>query len=188
MTSSALSQDVDASWSDLAIKAQQGDKRAYHRLLTEIAPFIRICISGKLANPDWVDEVVQDVLISVHKSLRTYAADRPFKPWLNAIIQFRKTDFLRKHYRGRKVREAGVQDAEVFNSYVTFSAHSGELKDIEAALDRLPEKQRQIFTLLKVEGYSIKEVAKKMDMTESAVKVSAHRTGLKLRDMLEEYE
>ncbi len=180
--------EVGSAWSELAVLAQQGDKRAYHRLLSEIAPFIRTCISGKLANPDWVDEIVQDVLISVHKSLRSYAADRPFKPWLNAIIQFRKTDFLRKHYRGRKVREAGMQDAETFDSYVTFSAHSGELKDIEAALGQLPEKQRQIFTLLKVEGFSIKEVAEKMDMTESAVKVSAHRTGLKLRDMLKEYE
>lgn len=168
------------------MKAQQGDKRAYEALLTDLVPFIRVCLSGKLANPDWVEDVTQEILISVHKSLKSYASDRSFKPWLNAIIQFRMTDFLRTHYRGKKVKEAGMQEVKTFDSDVTFSHNAGELKDMESALNSLPEKQRHIFMLLKVEGYSIKEVAEKLGMSETAVKVSSHRTSNKLKGMLSE--
>tara|TARA_R110002095_G_scaffold134742_1_gene116809 strand:+ start:1402 stop:1965 length:564 start_codon:yes stop_codon:yes gene_type:complete len=174
----------DEIWIGLAKKSQSGDKRAYNRLLTELVPYIKMRISGSLANPDWVEEIAQEVLISVHKSLNSYSADRPLKPWLNAIIQFRRTDFLRKHYKHRNVKEKSQENAAIYNENVTSNSHIGELKDIESAMASLPEKQQTIFRLMKIEGYSAIEVAKKMDMSVSAVKVSAHRTAGKLKDML----
>ncbi|MEO0369675.1 MAG: hypothetical protein AAF197_12990, partial [Pseudomonadota bacterium] len=64
-------------WSDLALKAQQCDKKAYNELLKEVAQFTASVVAPKLANPDWVNDVTQDVLMSVHKSLHTYSPDRP---------------------------------------------------------------------------------------------------------------
>ena len=174
----------DELWRDLAAKAQSGDKRAYSALLTDIVPFIKSRIAGGLANPDWIDDVTQDVLISIHKSLNSYSSDRPFKPWLGAIIQFRKTDFLRKHYKIKRTKESSLENAEIFLQNVTFGSGYDELRDIEAALQTLPKKQQQIFTMMKVEGYSAKEVAKEMQMSVSAVKVSAHRSAKKLKDIL----
>lgn len=181
-------QDHEQSWETLAINAQKGDKRAYHDLLKEISPFIRQRLAGKLANNDWVEEIVQDVLISVHKSLSSYNEDRPFKPWLNAIIQFRKTDFLRKHYRQKNLIEDSLDHTETFENNVTNPAYSGELKDIEAAIDSLPEKQKGLFKMLKMEGYSIKETAGVMKMSESAVKVAIHRITKNLQKKLKHYE
>ncbi len=174
----------EEEWCSLAVSAQKGDKRAYSKLLGDVVPYIRSRISGGLANPDWVDDITQDILISVHKSLHTYSADRPFKPWLSAIIQFRRTDFLRKHYKIKKIKETSQENSQIFEQNVTSSEHLGELKDIEIAIASLPENQQKIFRLMKVEGYSAKEVAEEMDMSESAVKVSAHRTTNKLKDIL----
>ncbi len=179
-----MSKSQSEKWKELAALAQGGDKRAYSELLSTIVPFIKARISPQLANPDWVDDITQDVLISVHKSLHSYSPDRPFTPWLMAVVQFRKTDFLRKHYKSRDLKQASHENAEIFSKNVTNSAHTGELKDIEAALESLPENQQKIFKMMKVEGYSAKEVAKEMDMSVSAVKVSAHRTTHKLKDML----
>lgn len=172
-------------WKKWAIMAQKGDKKAYNLLLNDILPFIRGRLSGSLANPDWAEDVTQEVLISVHKSLHTYAPDRPFRPWLMSIINFRKTDFLRKYYKTKKLRESVDNHEKTFDGHVTEPAHLGELKDIESALGSLPEKQRKIFTLMKVEGYSAKEVSNEMGMSVSAVKVSAHRTANKLKEQLE---
>lgn len=177
-------ENQDEAWSALAVLSQQGDKRAYRELLNAILPFVRGRLAGGLANPDWIDDITQDVLISVHKSLETYSGDRAFKPWLNAIIQFRRTDFLRKHYKVKKVKESSAEKSEVFSEDVTFSTNAGELKDIEGAMQSLPEKQRKIFKMMKIEGYSAQEVADEMDMSVSAVKVSAHRTTAKLKEML----
>ncbi|HBR69932.1 MAG TPA: hypothetical protein DEA55_11210, partial [Rhodospirillaceae bacterium] len=102
----------DEEWNGWAAAAQQGDKRAYAALLKGIAPFIRGMITGGLANADWADDIVQEVLISVHKSLHTWSPDRPFRPWLAAIASFRKADFLRRHYGARGDRKISLDDAD----------------------------------------------------------------------------
>lgn len=174
----------DELWRVLAVKAQNGDQRAYAHLLRDIVPYIRAVAAGSLANPDWVDDLVQDVLVSVHKSLSTYSDDRPFKPWLSAIIQFRKTDILRKYYKNRSNKTVDLENPEFSSQHVTNPSLAGELKDIESALADLPENQRKVFEMIKIHGYSAKEVADEMGMSVSAVKVSAHRTMNKLKDRL----
>jgi len=77
-------------WSLLAKAAKNGDKKAYRQLLTEITPFIKSVTAPSLANADWVDDLSQNILISVHKSLATYGPERPFKPWLLAIINSKR--------------------------------------------------------------------------------------------------
>ena len=172
-------------WKDWAVAAQEGDKTAYNRLLSEIAPFTKNFLLSRVVNPDWADDITQEVLISVHKSLKTYSGDRPFTPWLMAIINFRKTDFLRKHYSSRGDKQATMEDAEFLSSHVTNPDHAGEYKDIEAALETLTDNQRKVFEMIKIQGYSAKEVANEMGMSVSAVKVSAHRTMQKLKTILE---
>ena len=172
-------------WTEYATKAQGGDKAAYNNLLREIAPYIKNYILRSLANPEWADDIVQEVLISVHKSLNTYSSDRPFKPWLMAIINFRRTDYLRKHYNSRQNMQTTLDDYDFQKMHVTNPEHAGEYKDVEAALQSLPENQRKVFEMIKIQGYSAKEVANEMGMSVSAVKVSAHRTMNKLKEILQ---
>ena len=172
------------NWEDLAHSAQRGDKKAYARLLHAITPYIRNNLIKTLSNSDAVDDITQEVLISVHKSLNTYSPDRPFKPWLYSIITFRKTDYLRKYYAQRGDKMAPLEHADFSDFSVTKPDYAGGYKDIEAALSKLPEQQRRIFTMLKIEGYTAQEVANEMNMKESAVKVSAHRTMNKLKGIL----
>lgn len=164
-------------WSALAVRAQGGDKRAYTTLLRDITPLIRKVLAPSLANPDWVDEVAQIILMSVHKALHTYDPKRPFRPWLMAIIKFRRTDFLRSHYR--KANRESSLDALEGDHYdilsVTSMGDAGESKDIEAALSKLSKKQKATLLMMKVQGYSAREVADAMGMSVSAVKVAVHR-------------
>ncbi len=171
-------------WRNWAVEAQKGDKRTYNTLLKELAPFIRNYLVGGLANPDWADDITQEVLLSVHKSLGTYSPERPFRPWLMAIVNFRRTDFLRKHYNSRGNKQTPLDDINFQKTHVTNPTHAGEFKDIERALGELPEKQRKVFEMMKIQGFTAKEVAEEMGMSVSAVKVSAHRTTNKLKEKL----
>ena len=171
-------------WQELARLAQEGDKKAYHRLLKELVPYIQNVLRGSLANPDWVEDITQNVLVSMHKSFHTYAPERPFKPWLLAILSFRKTDFLRQHYKNKENKHVPTDDLNFQKTHVTNPAHMGELKDMEYAMQSLPEKQRHIFKRVRIEGYSMQEVADEMDMSLSAVKVSVHRSTGKIKEML----
>lgn len=174
-------------WNDLAIKARSGDKRAYKTLIDEVIIFARTVLSGSLANYEWVDDVIQDTLISMHKALPTYEEGRSFKAWLSTIMSYRKADFLRKVYANKSQEMSSFDDLVEKNMdpHVTLPAHVSEYRDVEKALEQIPDKQREIFILARVEGYSAKEVAQIKNMSVSAVKVSVHRTAKRIKELLE---
>ena len=178
----------ETTWQDLAAKAQKGDTTAYRDLLTAIVPVIRRNISGKIPNRDNIDDVVQDVLLSVHKALHTYNPDRPFTPWLLSIINFRRADALRAHYAQKQNMQLSLDAPDVpdyLHSQGFMSTRAdGTMKDIETAFSGLPDQQKKVVELMKIKGYSAEEVSQKTGMSVSAVKVSAHRALARLRERI----
>lgn len=155
-------------------KAQQGDKIAYAKLLQEITGIIRPFLYHKLNDKSHLEDVVQEILISIHKARHTYEASRPFLPWMFAIANYRLQDHFRELYRERK--QAFTNFDAVKETLAAPKDHDHENADIlRKSLSLLPKKQRIIIEMMHVEGYTAPEVAKKTGMSLSAVKVSAHR-------------
>lgn len=164
--------------------AQQGDKTAYNQVLQESSRILRGFLISKLNNMEDVEDVLQEILVSVHKSRHTFEKKRAFKPWLFSIARFRLCDFFRKIYKKNENEVPITEEMENFNEGdVTEDSESYEL--LNEALEKLPQKQQDIIRLMKLEGYTAKEVAKKMGMKESAVKVSAHRSYKLLKEHME---
>ena len=165
-------------------RSQTGDKRAYAELLRETARLLRPFLARRLSRDSEVDDVLQEILISIHKARHTYDGLRPYTPWMYAIAHFRLRDHLRAHYAD-PLRH-GVAIAEVENDLraeVTESEFSYE--SIKGEIDKLPVTQATILRMLHQEGYTAREVAQRIGMTESAVKVAAHRAYKVLRKKVE---
>ncbi len=64
----------------------------------------------------------------------------------------------------------------------------GERAAVRAAVAELPERQRRVVELMKLEQRTAREVAEILDMSESAVKVTAHRAYKTLRRTLGEWD
>ena len=175
--------EINQHWREIAAKAQAGDAAAYRTLLSDLVPVIRRTVIKSLPNPQNADDVVQEVLISVHKALHSYDPKRPFMPWVQSIINFRKTDYLRAHYAQRENVKVSLDDPDT-PDYLVISGHNGSTKDIEDAFHSLPDQQKKVVELMKIKGYSAEEVSKKTGMSVSAVKVSAHRALQKIRERL----
>ena len=131
--------------SELAGLAQYGDKKAYNKLLTLSIPYIQKVLYGSLSDVDSIEDITQEVLISIHKALKTYSPERKFTPWLYSIIQFRRIDYLRKYYSKRQNVTTDLENQEFINNHVTNTNHIGEYKDIEAALNALPKNKGTYF-------------------------------------------
>jgi RNA polymerase sigma-70 factor, ECF subfamily len=164
--------------------AQTGDKQAYAGLLRESARLLRPYLARRLSFESEVDDLLQEVLISIHKARHTYDGQRPYRPWAYAIARFRLQDYLRAHYADQLRHAVDIENLEnilhedVTESPIDYESISGEVK-------KLPGKQAAILQLMHQEGYTAKEVAAKLGMTESAVKVAAHRAYKVLREKLE---
>jgi len=161
-----------------------GDQKTYTHLLRETSRFLRPFLAQRLNFTGEVDDLLQEILISIHKARHTYDGNRPYKPWAFAIARFRLSDHLRSHYADH-LREAIDFDEleESLPKPVTETAVSYE--SIKEEVEKLPVKQASILRLMHHEGFTSKEVADKMGMTVTAVKVAAHRAYKILRSKLE---
>lgn len=165
-------------------QALAGDQRAYAELLRETSRFLRPFLAKRLSFTNEVDDLLQEILISIHKARHTYDGHRPYTPWVYAIAKFRLQDHLRAHYSDQLRHALDFDELEEhLPEHVTETALSYE--SISGEVDKLPGKQADILRLMHQEGYTAKEVAKKLGMNESAVKVAAHRAYKVLRSKLE---
>ena len=172
------------SFEALMRQSQNGDQRAYASLLKETSLFLHTFLVNRLRFTNEVDDLLQEILISIHKARHTYDSNRPYKPWVYAIAKFRLQDYLRAHYSDQLRHAIDFDDLkESLQESVTETAISFESMSEE--VQKLPEKQAVILQLMHQAGYTAKEVAKKMGMNESAVKVAAHRAYKVLRKKLE---
>ena len=104
---------TDEQLSQLMRAAQQGDAVAYTTLLEAIAPRVRGVVGARrhFAGEQEVEDLVQDVLLSMHAVRATYDPSRPFGPWLMAIIRNRLADGARRHARRSDVVSFAVSAA-----------------------------------------------------------------------------
>lgn len=175
----------DSRLETLAKLSQNGDKHAYGELLRETARLLRPYFSKRLSFDSEVDDLLQETLISIHKARHTYDGERPYKPWVYAIAKFRLQDYLRMHYADHLRHAEELSGFETdYQDDVTETGLSYE--SISAEVERLPAKQAAILRMMHQEGYTTKEVAERLGMNESAVKVAAHRAYKVLRQKLEQ--
>lgn len=162
-----------SQWSQLMAKAQQGDNRSYSQLLTELLQYLKPYVLGKVKRDELADDIIQNVLLSIHNARHTFNTEKDFKPWLMAIVNNRILDYWRKHKR-KFEKEVSIDNFSLDGAASDIT--NIELELFEKALTHLNENQKAIFKLINIDGLSIPEVAKQLQMTESAVRVNAHRS------------
>jgi RNA polymerase sigma-70 factor (ECF subfamily) len=165
--------------------AQQGDAGAYVELLRAITPRIRQVVRSQrgFAGAAEVEDLVQDVLLSVHAVRATYDPSRPFEPWLTAIVRNRLVDGARRYGRIAR-REVKVDDLDVTFPELETNEESADPVDAAAlyeAVQALPEQQRQAIELTKFRELSLKEAAEVSGTSIGALKVATHRAIATLR-------
>jgi RNA polymerase sigma factor (sigma-70 family) len=180
--------NTDARLREWMGAAQQGDRAAYDHLLRTLVPIIRGVVRRQrsfLGDQD-LEDIVQDVLLSIHTVRATYDPARPFLPWLMAIVRNRLADGGRRYAHTKAV--AGIAE-EFYETFQPVATNIDVDRDDEAAglrhaITRLPEGQRRALELLKLREFSLKEAAHETGMSVAALKVAAHRAIKTLRKAL----
>jgi RNA polymerase sigma-70 factor (ECF subfamily) len=159
-------------------RAQEGDEEAYIELLVLLTELTRRYVYLKVRSMvPWADDVVQETLMSVHAARQTYDARRSFAAWYYAIARHRLIDAIRREGRVTR-RELGVETLPDAAAPVRVEASAFadiDIDQVRAALRTLPPRQRDIVESLKLRDESVREIATRLSMSPSAVKVTAHR-------------
>ena len=182
----------DRALAALMRRAQSGSEGAYAQLLQELPPIIGRMIRRQLAgaSPSDQEDLLQEVLMSVHAARASYDAGRPFMPWLKAIVVNRAIDFLRRqrrHASGQALTDemaAVIADDSAPDVVTRYDA----VDALQKAIRALPAGQRSAIELLKLKEMSLREAAATTGMSVSALKASVHRAVRTLRVSLAPYQ
>jgi len=160
------------TWTRLMKQTQEGDAGAYERLLLEISPLVFHYVRKRVFNPQHVEDVYQDVLLTFHKARHTYRVERPFGPWFFAVIRNAIWSTLQKN---RRVAQREVL-LEELPEFAALEEGEDPVDDrLQRALESLPEIYRGAVERLKFKGMTVETAAKELGISKIALRVRAHR-------------
>ena len=159
-------------------RAQDGDREAFHTLFEDVGPLVTRFLRRRLSNAHEIEDICQEALIAVYRSRHTYQPERPFEPWLIAIV--RKVSG--EHFR-RERQRLGFQ---IHVEELPEIGVQGSISDLELreALGQLPPAQIEALGLVKVIGLSMEEAASRVGTTVGSMKVRVHRAYESLKKSL----
>jgi RNA polymerase sigma-70 factor (ECF subfamily) len=165
-------------------KAQDGDRHAYEMVLRDSVPIIRRIARNQGATADFLDDAVQDVLITLHGSRQNFDPSRSFIAWITVIAQRRTIDLLRS--RGRRgAREihspVAIEEHPADDNPEREAVRTSEAASLRAAVATLPEGQREAVETLALDENSLEDASKSTGRTKTALKVNLHRAIATLR-------
>ncbi len=183
---------ADRRRSAMMAAAQAGDGVAYQALLRDCIPVIKSIARRRGVVADRIDDVVQDVLLTIHRARQTYDPSRSFTAWLSVIADRRAIDLLRRISR-QDVRE--VHAPLAFEGHADHSAdpaqglaHADATAAAARALASLPTRQREAVQHLVLEERSLVDAAALTKRTKGSLKVNLHRALKALRVRMEPRE
>lgn len=158
-----------------------GDARAFDLLFARHGRTLRAYLHRLVGSAAVADDLTQATFISVVRGRGRFQRGARVKPWLYAIANNASRD-----WRRRTKFEAVTDEGELPETEAEPALHRdpGLEKAVKAALAQLPEAQREAIVLNRFEGLSFAEIALHAGVTESAVKVRAHRGYERLRELL----
>lgn len=169
----------DGRHAALMRSVQAGDRAAYAELLREMTPLLRRMVRRRQPfplQPQDVEDLVQDILLSLHAARGTYDPARPFLPWLAAIVRNRMADAARRAVRRRdELAVAHLPETFSPDAANTVEDAYGDPEALHHAIALLPGGQQRAVELLKLRELSLREASAVSGMTVGALKVAVHR-------------
>lgn len=181
--------------------AQQGDNRAFDRLVRRYRGQVLRAMTRACANPDTAADVLQEALIRAFRALPQFRGDASFATWLFRIARnlcVRKQQQMMAHPTTISLDQPLNEDEDIstlMRQMIDFAAENPqqvvlakELREkVWEAVDKLPPNLREVLILRDMEDLSNQETAERMGLTVAAVKARLHRARALLREHLEEY-
>ncbi len=171
----------------LASLAAAGDDSAFTTIVTRFQPAVFRWALMFARDPDEAEDITQEVFVRTHQQIGQYRSDGSLEAWLYRITRRSATQMRRKSKRrGRLALSPGAQPARD-----VYTTDPGGRVDRERAasiirelFSTLPQRQREIFDLVDLQGLSPAEAADRTGMKPVSVRSSLFKARKTIRESL----
>ena len=170
-------------------QAQDGDVRAFERLMAAHLSQVRRFARAFARSDADADDLAQEALVKVYKSLRSFRFQSPFPTWLYSVVRHVFIDNTRGRVGQARAREQALDDEHAQLPDTTDTPHESlargeERQRLWRALRQLPVDFRTSVVLFDVEGHTYEEVAALEGIAMGTVKSRISRGRALLRTLL----
>lgn len=174
---------MDLSDTELILKAQKGDSRAFEGLVCRYDRRVLGLAMQYTNNLEDSRDIYQEVFLRVHRSLDKFRFKSKFSTWLfrittNVCLTFRDREARLRHVSLDEEMDGRDGEGSKPMSLALVSAGRAEAETwsseigcrVREAVRRLSRQQRIVFALRYYEGYKLKEIARVLGCTQGTVK------------------
>ena len=180
----------DSVIAELAIKAQQGDMKAFEELYTEFSPLVYSILYEITHDPHEAEDLTQDCFVSALKNIHALKEPAKVKKWLTAIAANHGKDYLKKkkpallsaEYEYIFEIQEEKNESLLPEESVVLDERSEEIREI---VNSVSEDKRLCLVLFYQHEMSISEISKELGISESAVKSRLFRAREDIREEVE---
>ena len=162
----------ELSEKDIIIKIKEGNIEYFSFFVKKYSPVVYLYIFRRVNNVDDTHDIIQNSFIKMYKVIHVFDPDRQFYPYFFTII---KNEII-ELYRKRRIHLPLFEDAAV-----TDTVSQEEALEFKMLFEELHETHKGILTLYYIEGYSYKDIAKKLKKPLNTVKTLIRRAKIELR-------
>jgi len=181
---------------EVILQAKEGDKLAQGKIVKQYEHMVYNIALRLMGNAEDAEGVMQETFIKVLDALPSFRGDSKLSTWIYRIA----ANFAMMELRKRKRIFLSLDDY-TFNENRDFASftrsitenpetllQNNELREVmDEAIEELPPKYKTAFVMKDLQGLSLKQVAKILDMNIATVKTHVRRARLFLRDKLTDY-
>jgi len=166
-----------------------GDAAAFEVLFARYADILYRLVRRRVSGDDDARDLVQQTMLHLHRARHDFRRDSRLRPWLFTIAMNLVREYHRRRGRRREqLLEREPQALEPGDQPDSARAVRERVTRVRAALDRLPEQQREVIELHWFEESPYDEIAAIVGASVAAVRVRAHRGYERLREILSGHE
>ena len=170
---------------ELIERCVKGDQKAMNFLYRYYAPRMRGICFRYVRTVFEVDDILQEAFIKVFLKIGSYNRQGAFEGWIRRIVINTAINYYKSNLSfGRQVQldEVGENEAGIVEI-----AEKISINELCSLINELPSGYRFVFNMFAIDGYSHKEIAEILNITESTSRSQYTRARRQLISLLEQY-
>ncbi|GAA4731485.1 RNA polymerase sigma factor [Flavisolibacter ginsenosidimutans] len=170
--------------SDLLEGCIRGDRKMQHELYDRFAPKMYGVCLRYAANTEEAEDILQESFIKVFKKIASFRKEGSFEGWIRRIFVNTAIEHYRKKIYLQPITEH--EENTVEGGYLSVLDNLAE-KDIISLVQQLSPGYRTVFNMYVVEGYSHKQIAEQLGISEGTSKSQLSRAKQILQDLVKTF-
>ena len=161
----------------------RGESRAQKALYELYAPAMMSVCQRYVCNRETARDLLHDGFVKLFTKIHTYSGAGSFSGWIRRVFVTTALEFLRCKDVLQYSVDIEVSEVQNIESDISHFEHLSA-KDLIACIAKLPNRNRTIFNMYAIEGYTNVEIANELEMSESAVRSEYTRARKMLQEMI----